>query len=178
MPAFEMVHHTRFALPPPEKRTAGAKPSKDPAGGAERGAADGPHVTCHCLHRGKHLLFGGLSTGGIATWRRRLDAPIGHVDNKVTLLEGHSGGVRSLILTTHDGLGADGLLLFSGSADRTIRLWDPAVKDKSKACVQVLRGHGGTVTALTCVEGVLVSCSTDRTIKVWKAEEGRETTDI
>ena len=40
--------------------------------------------------------------------------------------------------------------------------------------MQTLRGHGGTVTSLAYCEGVLVTCSTDCTIKVWKQDEGRE----
>jgi hypothetical protein len=72
------------------------------------------------------------------------------------------------------GLGQEGYLLFSCSADRTIRVWDPAVRDLSKACVQTLQGHGGTVTSLAYCEGILVSSSTDNTIRAWKVDEGRD----
>jgi len=40
--------------------------------------------------------------------------------------------------------------------------------------VQTLRSHGGTVTGMVYANGVLLSSSTDCTIRVWKADEGRE----
>ena len=80
----------------------------------------------------------------------------------------------SMLLVQQAGLGQEGYLLFSCSADRTIRVWDPAVRDHSKACVQTLQGHGGTVTSLAYCEGVLVSSSTDSTIRAWKVDDGRD----
>ena len=77
-----------------------------------------------------------------------------------------------MLLVESEGLGLEGCLLFSGGADRTIRVWDPTLRDAKKACVQTLRAHGGTVAALAYCEGLLVSASTDKTIK--RVDEGRE----
>ena len=131
-------------------------------------------VTCHQLLSEKRMLFAALSDGHIAVWRRRHDVSQGHVDSKPQLLAGHTGVVRCLLLAEQEGIGLEGSLLFSGGSDRTIRMWDPAIKEAKKACVQTLRAHGGTVTSLAFCDGVLVSTSTDKTIQVWKADEGRQ----
>ena len=103
-----------------------------------------------------------------------MDVAQGHVDSRPQLLTGHMGAVSCLLLAEQEGLGLEGHLLLSGGADRTIRVWDPAIKDldrdPGKACVQTLRGHGGTVSSLAFCDGVLVSTSTDHTIQVLQPE--------
>ena len=148
---------------------------------AEFPMPDGPSgtpalITCHQMLFERRLLFVDLADGRIMAFRRRVDSQgVEQIDAKPLILEGHSGLVRTLLLVRQEGLGQDGYLLFSGGADRTVRVWDPAAgKDGSKPCVQTLRGHGGTVTSLAYCEGVLVTASTDSTIKVWKQDEGRE----
>ena len=131
-------------------------------------------ITCHQLLAERRLLFAGLANGSIAMWRRRQHETSGHSDGRPQVLKGHSGLVRSMLAVQHSGLGQEGFLLFSSSADRTIRVWDPAVRDLAKACVQTIRGHGGTVTGLAYCDGVLISSSTDCTIRVWKADDGRQ----
>lgn len=78
-------------------------------------------------------------------------------------------------------LGPEGLL-FSGSADRSIKIWDPwGGADSSLptkggyACVQTLTEHCGSVVCLrvlTRSHGI-ISCSLDRTVKTWYPAEGR-----
>ena len=133
-------------------------------------------ITCHQMLFERRLLFVGLATGQIVAFRRRVDSlGVEQIDSKPLILEGHSGLVRCLLLVRQEGLGQEGYLLFSGGADRTVRVWDPsASRDGAKPCVQTLRGHGGTVTSLAYCEGVLVTSSTDCSIKVWKQDEGRE----
>ena len=103
-----------------------------------------------------------------------MDVAQGHVDSRPQLLTGHMGAVSCLLLAEQEGLGLEGHLLLSGGADRTIRVWDPAIKDldrdPGKACVQTLRGHGGTGSSLAYCDGVLVSTSTDHTIQVLQPE--------
>eukprot|EP00941_MAST-03F_sp_MAST-3F-sp1_P001758 g1758.t1 len=55
------------------------------------------------------------------------------------------------------------LKLVSGSADHTIKLWDPLTWE----CVRTLEGHEDEVATLTQCRGFLLSGSGDRTIRVW-----------
>ena len=135
----------------------------------------GPSVACHRYQPERRTLIAGLADGHLAYWTRRKDGGSqGSSDAKPFLLHAHAGGVRCVLLVESEGLGLEGCLLFTGGADRTIRVWDPTLRDAKKACVQTLRAHGGTVAALAYCEGLLVSASTDKTIKVWRVDEGRE----
>ena len=135
-----------------------------------------PAITCHQTLFEKRLLFIGLANGNIVVFRRRVDSQgVEQIDQKPITLESHSGMVRCMLLVQREGIGQEGYLLFSGGADRTICVWDPAAgKDGSKQLVQTLRGHGGTVTSLAYCDGILVSASTDQSIKIWRQDEGRE----
>lgn len=81
------------------------------------------------------------------------------------LLRGHGGAILCLI--------NEGDLLFSGSADRTVRIWRRGSGD-GYDCLGVLEGHERPVKSLGAVwEGengsfVLCSGSLDGVIKVWK----------
>ena len=135
----------------------------------------GGHITCHQMLLTQRQLFVGTSTGLIVAYRRRIDSSgVEQVDSKPQVLEGHTGAVKQLIRGEAEGVGGDGCLLLSCSADRTVRVWDPTVRDPKKVCVQTLRGHGGTVTAMAFCENVLVTASTDRTVRLWRPDEGRE----
>jgi len=69
----------------------------------------------------------------------------------------HDGGVNSLCFTsTH--------LLISGGKDGHIRVW------KNKECVNYIPAHRGVVYGLIEVGAYIVSCSRDKTIKVWEME--------
>lgn len=52
-------------------------------------------------------------------------------------------------------------------------MWD-IKKPPEKSCVQVIHGHGGTINRLNFLDEILISCSTDCTIRLWKNEDGRE----
>ena len=82
-------------------------------------------------------------------------------------LRGHTDSVSSLALS------GDGKRLFSGSVDKTIKVWDLEAGKESLT----LRGHTAYVTSLALSgDGKrLFSGSEDNTIKVWDLEAGKET---
>jgi len=85
----------------------------------------------------------------------------------VGALRGHSQSILCLAVVSD--------LLFSGSADKTIRIWRGA--DKSYSCLAVLEGHRGPVKCLTATidhdnttdaSYLLYSGSLDCDIRVWQ----------
>ncbi|KAE9345590.1 hypothetical protein PF008_g8673 [Phytophthora fragariae] len=123
-------------------------------------------------------IFGGRHDGAIMHW------PISQTPSVtspcVNTLRGHTGAV--LTLDFAPDLGPEGLL-FSGSADRSIKVWDPWGGTDSSlptkggyACVQTLTEHCGSVVCLrvlTHQNHGIISCSLDRTVKTWYPAEGR-----
>jgi WD40 repeat protein len=81
-------------------------------------------------------------------------------------LRGHTEAVTAV------AFGSDDRLLASGSADKTVKLWD-AVTGKE---VRSLRGHEKSVTCLAFSPDCnrLVSGSADSTVKIWDTATGRE----
>merc|ERR1719284_484997 len=59
-------------------------------------------------------------------------------------------------------------VLFTGAADRCIKMWDLADPRGGVACVHTVHGHGGTILALECAGETLLSSSTDGLMCVWQ----------
>ncbi|ORZ38033.1 WD40-repeat-containing domain protein [Catenaria anguillulae PL171] len=60
-----------------------------------------------------------------------------------------------------------GGVVFTGSRDEGIRVWDVA----AEKLIKVIDGHFDTVTALCIVGDTLYSCSLDGTLRSWKLQE-------
>ena len=56
-------------------------------------------------------------------------------------------------------------VLYCGSYDNTIRVWNPTTGE----CVSTLVGHSSSVVALAVGHGLLYSGSLDKTVMVWLA---------
>jgi WD40 repeat protein/tetratricopeptide (TPR) repeat protein len=82
-------------------------------------------------------------------------------------LEGHRGDVNSVAIS------GDGRRIVSGSADKTVKVWDA---ERGKELL-TLKGHAGEVLGVA-ISGdgrrVVSCCSGDETVKVWDAERGRQ----
>lgn len=81
---------------------------------------------------------------------------------KLKSLRGHVGKVNALAI--HNGR------LYSGSDDRTIKIWDLSSSSsnrKHSEPIRTLTGHTDRVLALTVYDGRLYSASKDRTVRVW-----------
>lgn len=80
-------------------------------------------------------------------------------------LAGHSGQIRSLAISP------DSELMASGSADKTINMWEL----DSGSLVYSLRDHSNWVRGLAFSPDskTLVSCSADKTIKIWNVSSGK-----
>lgn len=78
----------------------------------------------------------------------------------LAVLKGHTGGIYAL-LASND-------VLYSGSADCTIRMWDR----RTWTTERVLRGHRSAVSQLAMGDGKLYSGSHDGRVLMWDAQTG------
>ncbi|CAD5230794.1 unnamed protein product [Bursaphelenchus xylophilus] len=81
---------------------------------------------------------------------------------RTQILVGHQNRVYSLLLDKEKGL------LFSGSLDQTIRVWD--INDGT--CIHTLVGHNSLTSAMQLRNGYLISGNADHSIRVWNIEDG------
>jgi WD40 repeat protein len=64
-------------------------------------------------------------------------------------------------------------LLFSGSLDRSIKIWSMGVGNQSSP-VQTLFGHSSTISKLVDgTDGTVLSCSEDGSLRMWSPQRGR-----
>ncbi|CAD7702677.1 unnamed protein product [Ostreobium quekettii] len=109
----------------------------------------------------------GLELGDVLHW------PLSAAKaRRVRRLGGHAGVVAAALVPGADSAAWAGLVL-TGSADACIKVWDLGAVGEG-SCVQTLHGHGGTVTTLAAVGTCVVSGSTDRSVRVWRAAPGRK----
>ena len=72
-------------------------------------------------------------------------------------LSDHSKSVRTICQLSDGNLA-------SGSFDRTIKIWDV----NSFSCIETINAHNGNIITIINFKDGFISCSNDRTIKVWK----------
>eukprot|EP01063_Lacrimia_lanifica_P024452 TRINITY_DN32357_c0_g1_i1.p1 TRINITY_DN32357_c0_g1~~TRINITY_DN32357_c0_g1_i1.p1 ORF type:complete len:1690 (+),score=748.32 TRINITY_DN32357_c0_g1_i1:442-5070(+) len=114
----------------------------------------GPGSKIHCLtpQIGGHCVFSGGQDGQIYQWDIR-------THQCVNQFAGHRGGVRCLI--------ADADILYSGSDDHAIAVWDIYGRDRVE-----WRGHTGSVLHLVKTDRHIWSGSEDETVRIWNIDTG------
>ncbi|CAD5313646.1 unnamed protein product [Arabidopsis thaliana] len=80
----------------------------------------------------------------------------------VATLEKHKSAVNALALND------DGSVLFSGSCDRSILVWEREDTSNYMAVRGALRGHDKAILSLFNVSDLLLSGSADRTVRIWR----------
>jgi WD40 repeat protein len=82
-------------------------------------------------------------------------------------LHGHTGPVRAVAFHPH------GNRLVSGSADRTLRLWQ--IDQTKSVLIQTIYGHSAEITAVAFSPdgSFFVSAGMDRIIRIWATATGR-----
>lgn len=126
-------------------------------------AMESANVTSLALR--ENMLAAGTQFGDLEFWDVKRAAKLRSVtEHGLSLGHGDYSSIRSLQFS------ADGSLLASASADRTLRLWNP----NTGKVQRVLKGHTDTVNTLTFTPNgkQLVSGSDDRTLGLWSAETG------
>ena len=84
--------------------------------------------------------------------------------NMFAALRGHSSSINALAYRWDPSAASSRHVLFSGSGDETIRVWDL----EEQKCVQEMeKAHNGYISSLLCVDDYLLSGSFDRTICLW-----------
>ncbi len=112
----------------------------------------------------------GIGFGGYTIWQLyQSHTPKLIVPEKISLVNsftGHSSFVNYLAISP------DGQTLVSGSADKTIKIWNLATGKE----IRTLKGHSSFVNYLVISPDgqTLVSGSADKTIKVWNLANGQE----
>lgn len=127
-------------------------------------------VNALALSEGGKFLYSAGSDGAVAVWGRRKGEK--HISKLLHKITAHGQPILCLCTCKQEG----GLVL-SGSADKTVRVWQIDSGDGHIACAGVLQGHGGSVKSI-CVAtsneelivggGCLVyTGSADKSIKAW-----------
>lgn len=83
------------------------------------GILRGHRLAVLCLATVKNLLFSGSADKTIQIWRRD---SIGGFHSWLAVLQGHSGPVKSIAATIDVSI-SNGFLVYSGSMDRTVKVW-------------------------------------------------------
>ncbi|XP_052185440.1 zinc finger CCCH domain-containing protein 48-like [Diospyros lotus] len=116
----------------------------------------GPVGQVYALAVGNDLLFAGTQDGTILAWRFNA---VTNCFEPAAELKGHTLSVVTLVV----GAGR----LYSGSMDNSIRVWNL----ETLQCLQTLSEHTSVVMSVLCWDQFLLSCSLDKTIKVWVATD-------
>lgn len=113
------------------------------------------------------LLFTGSADSTVKVWTPILEkAKARHVLTQILTVQ-QSAAVNAL------GLSTDGSILYSGSADGAVHVWErekPIYMNSKLKHAGILRGHRLAVLCLATVKNLLFSGSADKTIQIWRRD--------
>eukprot|EP00698_Gefionella_okellyi_P001411 TRINITY_DN11365_c0_g1_i1.p1 TRINITY_DN11365_c0_g1~~TRINITY_DN11365_c0_g1_i1.p1 ORF type:complete len:2456 (+),score=702.50 TRINITY_DN11365_c0_g1_i1:130-7497(+) len=85
-------------------------------------------------------------------------------------LSGHQRAVTALSAMSKEA--GHSMLLISGSADHTVKLWDVRAEGTAAGCIQTLGAHSGAITSMLQLPGDLLVTADDAcTVCVWDTRE-------
>ncbi|CAN1152197.1 Protein JINGUBANG [Linum perenne] len=105
-------------------------------------------------------VYTGSADRRIRVWARPVQTANRHI--LIATLEKHKSAVNALTLNDDESI------LFSGSCDRSILVWEKEDSANHMSVTGALRGHGGAVLCLINVGDLLLSGSGDRTVRIWR----------
>jgi hypothetical protein len=177
--------YSAFADQRPERRVTLGAGGSNPSAGDDNSSVTGGNtargaavkVTNMWVDDTCETVWATCSDSAIRVWSGGEGRPLrllrGHED-QITAMEGMDSGSSSAshLLQSSVSGNPSSCLVATGSADRTVRVWDVRAK---KAQVFSFRGHGDTVQVLRWGEGgrSLVSAGKDRTVRIWDTRAGR-----
>lgn len=115
----------------------------------------GPVGKVYALAVGNDMLFAGTENG-ILVWKYNVAT---NCFEPAASLNEPTRQVVALVVGANR--------LYSGSMDSTISVWSL----ETLQCNQILKGHTSVVMSVLCWDQYLLSCSLDKTIKVWVTNE-------
>jgi len=133
-------------------------------------------------HKKDQIIYVGLNNGKIYMYKAKSSENKSMVskgkDPDITLLESpnaHKGEIRKMICTPINEEALE--VLFTASADRTVKMWDPK-NVKGNACIQTISGHEGTILDMVYISKApvdqLITTSTDKTMRIWVIDKSRQ----
>ncbi|OIT03092.1 PREDICTED: uncharacterized protein LOC109226272 [Nicotiana attenuata] len=110
------------------------------------------------------IVYTASADGEIKVWQREKDKHI-----LVATLKKHNSTVNALVLNK------EGSVLFSGGCDEKILVWE-----REEYCADYmlatwsLRGHKGAILCLIYINDVLISGSSDKSVRIWQKSSNTE----
>eukprot|EP00428_Durinskia_dybowskii_P061376 CAMPEP_0170372228 /NCGR_PEP_ID=MMETSP0117_2-20130122/9443_1 /TAXON_ID=400756 /ORGANISM="Durinskia baltica, Strain CSIRO CS-38" /LENGTH=940 /DNA_ID=CAMNT_0010627077 /DNA_START=24 /DNA_END=2846 /DNA_ORIENTATION=+ len=141
------------------------------------------NVSCYTFRLGVSdhidILFLGLENGKICS----ISIPCGQLPHNIRPVDAtkdgcnqHTAEVRCLLFTNNNDFlppQSNGLL-FSGSFDRSIKIWNVSAAGNQIVHIQTLQGHCSTVNnVIDGTDGSIISCSEDGSLRMWCPQHGR-----
>lgn len=111
-------------------------------------------------------VYTGSGDGLIRVWEK---VGKGRKHRLVSTLEKHKSTINALVLN------GDGSVLFSGSCDRSIMVWERKKEvdenEHQMVFAEALWGHEGAILCMMTRNQLLVSGSSDRTVRIWQKRQ-------